>query len=349
MSSKTKIFVTGATGYIGGSVVARLLEHPNHSSFDITALVRSAEKAVKIETLGIKTDIGSFSDLDRLEALTGEADVVFSMADSDDLDAIKAILRGLKKKHNVTGTVPILIHTSGTGELADVDAVGKFSYEHFFSDTNVEQIESLPPTAWHRNVDLEIVKADNEGYVKSYIILPSTIYGLATGKLVDIGVQNRHSVQIPFLINASLARGQAGMVGEGKNVWPNVNIEETADLYIILYDSVDSNPAMGHGREGYYFAENGEYSQYEAAKAISEAMLANGKGTTLEPTTFKTEELKQAPELVHYNGTHCRCRADRSRAIGWKPVKTTQDFLASMKPEVEALIDPSSGVHGVKR
>jgi hypothetical protein len=65
------------------------------------------------------------------------------------------------------------------------------------------------------------------GYVKSYIILPSTIYGLATGKLVDIGVQNRHSVQIPFLINASLARGQAGMVGEGKNVWPNVNIEES--------------------------------------------------------------------------------------------------------------------------
>jgi hypothetical protein len=65
------------------------------------------------------------------------------------------------------------------------------------------------------------------GYVKSYIILPSTIYGLATGKLVDIGVQNRHSVQMPFLINASLARGQAGMVGEGKNVWPNVNIEES--------------------------------------------------------------------------------------------------------------------------
>jgi hypothetical protein len=65
------------------------------------------------------------------------------------------------------------------------------------------------------------------GYIKSYIVLPSTIYGLATGKLVDMGVQNRHSVQIPFLINASLARGQAGIVGEGKNVWPNVNIDES--------------------------------------------------------------------------------------------------------------------------
>jgi len=44
-----------------------------------------------------------------------------------------------------------------------MDAVGKFSYEHVYIDTNVEQIESLPSTAWHRHVDLEIVKADNEG------------------------------------------------------------------------------------------------------------------------------------------------------------------------------------------
>jgi hypothetical protein len=59
-----------------------------------------------------------------------------------------------------------------------------------------------------------------------YIILPSTIYGIATGKLVELGIQNPHSVQIPGLINASLARGQGGMVGLGKNIWPNVNIED---------------------------------------------------------------------------------------------------------------------------
>ena len=64
-------------------------------------------------------------------------------------------------------------------------------------------------------------------YIKSYIVLPSTIYGLTTGKLADMRVQNPHSVQIPFLINASLARGRAGIVGEGKNVWPNVNIDES--------------------------------------------------------------------------------------------------------------------------
>jgi hypothetical protein len=49
------------------------------------------------------------------------------------------------------------------GELADMNAAGKLSYEHVFNDTNVEQIESLPPTAWHRPVDLEVVQADKEG------------------------------------------------------------------------------------------------------------------------------------------------------------------------------------------
>jgi hypothetical protein len=64
----------------------------------------------------------------------------------------------------------------------------------------------------------------------TYIILPSTIYGIATGKLVDLGVQHSHSQQLPGLIKAALARGQAGMVGEGKNIWPNVNIEEGKHL-----------------------------------------------------------------------------------------------------------------------
>ena len=66
------------TGYIGGSVVSRLLEHPKASSFQITALVRSPEKAAKLETIGIKAVVGSFSELDKLEKLSSDADVLIS-------------------------------------------------------------------------------------------------------------------------------------------------------------------------------------------------------------------------------------------------------------------------------
>ena len=40
-------------------------------------------------------------------------------------------------------------------------------------------------------------------------------------------------------------------------------------------------------------------------------------------------------------GTNSRAVANRSRSIGWKPVKTTKDLLASIKPEVVALIKKS--------
>src|ERR1700685_4267582 len=108
-----------------------------------------------------------------------------------------------------------------------------FAYDTIYNDNDADQMESLPPSNLHRNVDLEIMQADKEGsyvpldincestdvlriisigYVKAYIVLPSTIYGIATGQLVDLGIQNIHSQQIPALIKVSLARGQAGMV-----------------------------------------------------------------------------------------------------------------------------------------
>lgn len=57
--------------------------------------------------------------------------------------------------------------------------------------------------------------------------MPSTVYGIPTGKLADIGMQNSNSVQMPYLIHALLKRGQAGFVREGKNVWPHVEVNDS--------------------------------------------------------------------------------------------------------------------------
>ena len=64
------------------------------------------------------------------------------------------------------------------------------------------------------------------GYVRTYLVLPPTIYGKATGKLYDLGVSNPHSIQIPLAIRTGLDRGQGGVVGEGKNIWPHVELNE---------------------------------------------------------------------------------------------------------------------------
>lgn len=131
------------------------------------------------------------------------------------------------------------------GVLAD-DATGDHATETIYDDADPDQIETLPEAQIHRNVDLELLRADKEGifffvvgsclfhrakssvqgYVKIYLILPSTIYGIASGILVEKGIQNPHSIQVPALIQASLERGRAGMVGQGLNFWPDVDIDD---------------------------------------------------------------------------------------------------------------------------
>ena len=59
-------------------MLARLLEYPSASTFDITALVRSPEKAKKLELFGVKAVVGSFKDSTLVEGLAENAHVIFS-------------------------------------------------------------------------------------------------------------------------------------------------------------------------------------------------------------------------------------------------------------------------------
>jgi uncharacterized protein YbjT (DUF2867 family) len=68
-----------STGYIGGSVLLRFLNHPQVAASDITCIVRSAEKAEKIKSLGVNVVVGSHADVALMEKLASESDVVVAM------------------------------------------------------------------------------------------------------------------------------------------------------------------------------------------------------------------------------------------------------------------------------
>jgi hypothetical protein len=113
-----RILLTGATGYIGGSILDRLVSHPKRSSFEITSFSRNAAKAQKLESqFGVKSVLGSLDDVQQLEEAAATADVVIHTADADHLPAAQAILRGLKRRHASTGEAPTFIHTAGTSMI----------------------------------------------------------------------------------------------------------------------------------------------------------------------------------------------------------------------------------------
>ena len=75
-SDKTTIFFTGATGYVGAAILTSLLED---NSFEVTALVRDAGKAKKLNALGVSTIVASLDDSVPLVAGAAAADVVIQM------------------------------------------------------------------------------------------------------------------------------------------------------------------------------------------------------------------------------------------------------------------------------
>ncbi|OJT06191.1 hypothetical protein TRAPUB_2961, partial [Trametes pubescens] len=291
-SNKVTIFLAGATGYIGGSILQRLLVHPNAKNFEITALVRSADKAKRLDSeFGVKTVIGSLQDLDKLASLPENAHVVIQAADCDDVNATNAILGGLKARHEKTGDVPIMIHNSGTGELMD-DAQGAFKSEKVYSDLNIADIEALPPTAIHRPVDVLVVAADAAGHARTHIIMPSVIYGVGTGPLFDAGISNPHTMVFPLYVRTGLHHKHLAVLNEGATCWANVHITDITDLFIRVLDTSLSNPEkVSHGRNGYFFGASDEFSGREGVQAVADALFTLGRLSSREVVKYSLDEI----------------------------------------------------------
>jgi uncharacterized protein YbjT (DUF2867 family) len=97
----TKVFLTGATGYIGGDTLFALYE--KHSDYEIAALVRTEEKAKSVTEAfpKVRIVIGDLDDSNILEDEAAKADIVIHTADASDHEgAAKAIAKGLASGHS---------------------------------------------------------------------------------------------------------------------------------------------------------------------------------------------------------------------------------------------------------
>ena len=202
-----KIFITGASGYIGGSVAA-LLASKGHQ---VRGLVRSPAKAEGVREKGIEPVIGTLDDAALLITEAKAADAVINAADSDHLGAVEALLAGL------AGSGKPFIHTSGTSLVGD-EAMGEPSDAIFTQHTPVKP----EPDKEHR-VALNKLIMDAAPGVRTIVLCNSLIYGRTLGAPAQ-------SVQIPPLVAQAKESGVARYIGRGLNIWSNVHIADMADL-----------------------------------------------------------------------------------------------------------------------
>jgi len=283
-----KIFIIGASGYIGGSIAAKLIE----AGHEIVGLVRSEERAHQVEKHGIIPVLGSLADADVLCRAATEADAVINAANSDDRRAVDRLLQTL------AGTQKTFIQSSGTSivaDLADGESEGKIYEES-------TPVEPLPLRAGRVALN-EAVLAASDQSLRTIVICPSLIYGIGRGVTKD-------SMQVPWLIDLARKYRVGRHVGPGKNIWSNVHID---DLVILYQMALEKAPAGA-----FYYAENGENSMREVSAAISH-MLGYGGQTNAMTIEEAIEEWGEG--AARYTmGSNSRVRAVRAgKELGWLP------------------------------
>ncbi|KAH9827711.1 Nucleoside-diphosphate-sugar epimerase [Teratosphaeria destructans] len=340
----TKIFLLGATGYIGGDALYAIAHA--HPEYDITALVRNSDKGAVVakEYPSIRLVYGDLDDSALLEEEAKKADIVAHFAHADHEGAANAIAKGLASR---TSSQPgFFIHTSGTGILLFNDIrTGTYgeALDTVYDDLeHVSEVTSLPDDAPHRNVDKIVLQTGitHADRVKTAIVCPPTIYGRGRGP------DNKRSHQIPELIASTLKLGHGFQVGAGKTYWGNVNVHDLSDLYLKLVESAAAGGSLAEwpekpalwGARGYYFCEGGEHVWGKISKQV--AIEAKKQGFT-KTDDVKSVSKEEADTFTPWGsalwGANSRARAKRARiALKWKPTGASVGDTIKESVEFEA-------------
>ncbi|KAM0424966.1 hypothetical protein ACHAPT_009767 [Fusarium lateritium] len=320
--AQTKLFITGGTGFIGGSVLDAI--QSTYPELEITALLRKPNESFTSRYPNIKIIKGTFEDFDIIQDASEQADIVLHAGNTDHMESVKAILSGLAKKT----TQSLLLHLTGTGSISDTiqgdkSYAGKLNPRVWNDIDDVDEIYNLSTDIIHRDVDKLIADANND-LVKTISISPPDIYGQKTGS------GSTGSFLVPEYVKAISEVKKAFYLGEGQNIRGVVHISDVVSLFVfILGRYLQGGEGLDYGKEGFYFALTDGVKWKDAAEAI--AKIGHEQGWLTEetqPVSLSLEEFEglkfkntffQDWIILYMWGSNSRAESARAKKLGWEP------------------------------
>lgn len=280
-----KVFVTGATGFIGSALVNELL----HAGHQVLGLVRSKEGEKALKALGAEACFGDLTDLNSLRKGAEQADgLVHTAFNHDDFTVFQESCENDRRIIEAFGDVfagdgrPMVI-TSALGLLPR----GRVVYE---SDQAVAGPN--PRIATEQAADAVAARGVNISVVR----LAPTVHG-----------EGDHGF-VPMLIGIARQKGISVYKDESPNYWPAVHRLDAARLYRLALEK-----AVTAGIRYHASAEQGI--------AFQEIAAAIGRGLNI-PVTGKTKEeaARHFGSFAHFAAMDVQASSEETqRVLGWQP------------------------------
>jgi nucleoside-diphosphate-sugar epimerase len=285
-----RIFLTGATGYIGAAVLDALVR----GGHDVTALVRNNEKARGVAKRGAHPVIGNLADLDSFrgsaEAQDGYIHTAFDSSTSGgpaiERPALEALIAAAKRPRTAGAASPaqrFLIYTSGVWVLGKAP-------EPVAEDAAINPIPLVAFRPAHEQLVLDAATA----HLRTMVVRPGVVYGGGSGMIGDIF--------------KAASNGLVRVIGDGNNHWPLIYDRDLGDLYARLAASADASGV-------YHANDEGDERVNDIVSAIRPYLPVKPdvRHVPIEEARTKMGAVADALALDQV------VRSPRARALGWTP------------------------------
>jgi nucleoside-diphosphate-sugar epimerase len=224
-----RIFVTGASGWIGSAVVPELIS----AGHQVLGLARSDASAKAIAGMGADVLRGDLNDADILRAGTLDSDGVIHLAYIDSRTGFEAAAQT-----DATAIETFAASLAGSGKPMLISGATIVTPGRPATERD-ELIAAGPIAARISNMQAALVAAERD--VRACLVmLPRSVHGQG----------ERHGF-VPQLIAMARAKGVSGYIGDGASRWPAVHVKDAARLYRLAVEQAPAGAVLNAvGEEG---------------------------------------------------------------------------------------------------